>query len=236
MNILLSNDDGFFSQGLTILTQILKKLGHEIFICAPDKERSCSGHGFSLNKEIVVKSIGHRIFSCSGLPADSVHLAFREIFKDIRFDLMVAGINAGANLGQDIFYSGTVAAAREAAFFGTPSIAISLCVHKLDDVFYYENGEYFFEKYFSAKQNFNFGEILNVNIPNIPKAQINGIQVADLSFRQYSNNIKVLNGNNYNETSYFIQGDYQGYKSFNTMTDSKAVENGFISETKIKIF
>jgi 5'-nucleotidase len=122
--ILLTNDDGIEAEGLRILEESLAGLG-EIVVLAPDRERSAVSHGLTIHSPLAVRQIRPNFFSLDGTPADCVAYALRYILADRTPDLVVSGINHGANLGDDIMYSGTVAAAREAAHRGIPAIAIS---------------------------------------------------------------------------------------------------------------
>ncbi len=127
MKILLTNDDGVRADGLAMLASRLGDLG-EVFVVAPDRERSAVGHAFTLHEPLRVEKLGTRVYSVSGTPADCVYLGLLELCRDA--DLVLSGINHGYNLGADIFYSGTVAGAIEAALRGVPSIAVSMGVGK----------------------------------------------------------------------------------------------------------
>jgi len=123
--ILVSNDDGYFSQGLQALVDAVSPLG-EVWVVAPDREQSAASHAISLHRPLRIKEIRERWFAVDGTPTDSAYLAINHLLKDDRPQLMVSGINHGANLADDVTYSGTVAAAMEAALLGVPSIAFSL--------------------------------------------------------------------------------------------------------------
>src|SRR5687767_6812074 len=112
MRILLSNDDGVYAKGIHVLAKELKKLG-DVWTVAPVQEQSTKGHSLTLHKPLRVEEMGPKIFGVTGTPADCVSLGFGELLPKLP-DIVVSGINRGANLGQDIFYSGTVSAAREA--------------------------------------------------------------------------------------------------------------------------
>ncbi|OJH37056.1 5'/3'-nucleotidase SurE [Cystobacter ferrugineus] len=123
--ILVCNDDGYFSEGLRALVDAVSPLG-EVWVVAPDREQSAASHAISLWRPLRLTQIRERWFSVDGTPADSAYLAIHHLLKDDRPKIMVSGINHGANLADDVNYSGTVAAAREAALLGIPSIAFSL--------------------------------------------------------------------------------------------------------------
>ena len=123
--ILVSNDDGYFSDGLKALVEAVSPLG-EVWVVAPDREQSAASHAISLHRPLRIKEIRERWFAVDGTPTDSAYLAINHLLKDDRPQLMVSGINHGANLADDVTYSGTVAAAMEGALLGVPSIAFSL--------------------------------------------------------------------------------------------------------------
>ena len=137
MKILISNDDGVHADGIHFLNEELKKSFNTLVI-APHRERSSCGHGISLGEPLRVEKVKDSVFNCSGLPADCVLVGVGQLMKDDLPDIVISGINHGANLGQDRFYSGTIAAAREGAFRGFPSIAISLVTQSIKDVEHFE--------------------------------------------------------------------------------------------------
>ena len=123
MKILVSNDDGIYSPGIQMLAKRLTQLG-TVYVIAPDRERSAAGHSLTLDRPLLVEEIKERMFSVNGTPTDCVHMAISGLF-DFEHDMVVSGINHGPNMGEDVFYSGTVAAAMEGYLFGVPSIAFS---------------------------------------------------------------------------------------------------------------
>lgn len=123
--ILVSNDDGYFSQGLQALVDAVTPLG-EVWVVAPDREQSAASHAISLHRPLRIQQIRERWFAVDGTPTDSAYLAINHLLKDDRPTIMVSGINHGANLADDVTYSGTVAAAMEGALLGVPAIAFSL--------------------------------------------------------------------------------------------------------------
>jgi 5'-nucleotidase len=127
--ILVSNDDGVAAEGLAALADAMAPLG-EVWVVAPDREQSAASHALSLSRPLRVKKLKPRWFSVDGTPSDCSYLAINHLMKDVRPDLMVSGINHGANLADDVTYSGTVAAAMEASLLGVPAIAFSLVRHR----------------------------------------------------------------------------------------------------------
>lgn len=123
--ILLTNDDGYFSDGLQTLYKALTKQ-HEVYIVAPDREQSASSHSLTLNRPLRIHKINDHTYACDGTPTDCVMLALHRLFKKRPPDMVLSGINHGANMGDDIIYSGTVAAAIEGSICGIQSIAVSM--------------------------------------------------------------------------------------------------------------
>src|SRR3990167_7208250 len=128
-NILVTNDDGILSPGIQALAESLKRLG-KVTVVAPSQERSTTGHSLTLHKPIRLEQLKPGYYAINGTPADCVYLAIKKLFRNKTLDLVVSGINRGPNLGNDIHYSGTVAAAREATFLKIPSMAISLDISR----------------------------------------------------------------------------------------------------------
>ncbi len=126
MNILLTNDDGIESMGVNAIYQLFSPM-HNIYIFAPDSEKSGSSHSLTLNRPIKVKQIDKNRYKVFGTPVDCIIAANQILFKKINFDLVISGLNRGQNLGEDIFYSGTFGAAHEAMLFGKHAIATSIC-------------------------------------------------------------------------------------------------------------
>ena len=124
--ILLANDDGIQAPGLRALAQSLAALG-EVWVVAPDRERSATSHSISLNQPLRLRQVGEREFSVDGTPTDCVYLGLHHVLP-APADIVVSGINDGPNLGNDVLYSGTVSAAMEGALFGYSALAVSLCL------------------------------------------------------------------------------------------------------------
>lgn len=183
MNILITNDDGIYAEGIYALCESLKKIG-KVTVVAPDTERSAVGHAITLTDPLRVKKVflNGKFFgyATSGTPADCVKLAIRAIMKK-KPDLVVSGINLGPNVGYSVLYSGTVSGATEGAILGIPSFAVSLTT--------FTNPDYSFAAEFSRNlakkilryKNFPKGILLNVNIPAVPKSKIKGVRVVKQS-------------------------------------------------------
>lgn len=183
MRMLLSNDDGIDAPGLAALREALEPLG-EVWTVAPDTERSAQSHALTLHKPLRVKRLGERRFSVSGTPADCVYSALHHVL-DAPPDVVISGINRGANLGNDVWYSGTVAAAREATLHGVPAIAISLVLDEEGKAPLWHVVPDLARRVVSAvaAHGLNPGVMLNVNVPNRP--DVLGLRVARLGARRY---------------------------------------------------
>ncbi|MDR2521937.1 MAG: 5'/3'-nucleotidase SurE, partial [Spirochaetaceae bacterium] len=129
MRILATNDDGYTCAGIIALVRALREAGHEVSIVAPDRERSCASHAMTLSGPVSIKQVQPYTWKCTGTPADCAFIGVSDVFE-WEPDIVVSGINAGANLGVDVIFSGTVAAARQATMHGVRAIAFSLCGHR----------------------------------------------------------------------------------------------------------
>ncbi|HEX8579154.1 MAG TPA: 5'/3'-nucleotidase SurE, partial [Allosphingosinicella sp.] len=130
MRILLTNDDGVNARGLKVLEAIARRFSDDVWIVAPTDEQSGAGHSLTLTRPVRLRKLGERRFCVTGTPTDAVMMGLAEIMKDAAPDLVLSGVNRGANLGEDVTYSGTVSAAMEGALAGIPSIALSQAYSK----------------------------------------------------------------------------------------------------------
>ena len=180
MKILVSNDDGFQAPGISVLANQLSTIG-EVTVVAPDRNRSGASNSLTLDMPLRVQQAENGFYYLNGTPTDCVHLAITGLLED-EPDMVVAGINAGANLGDDVLYSGTVAAATEGRFMGLPAIAVSLVGH---DCRYYETAAQvvleLIEKI--SHKGLQADTLLNVNVPDIPYEELDGIEVTRLGNR-----------------------------------------------------
>ncbi len=180
MKILVSNDDGVYAPGLAILAEALAEIA-DIDVVAPDRNRSGASNSLTLTNPLRVKKLENGFISVEGTPTDCVHIALTGLL-DTQPDMVIAGINAGANLGDDVLYSGTVAAATEGRFLGLPAIAMSLVGNALK---HYETAAVIARKLVQrvSKQSLPAQTILNVNVPDVPFSQIQGWDVTRLGTR-----------------------------------------------------
>ncbi|MBE0491647.1 MAG: 5'/3'-nucleotidase SurE [Sulfurospirillum sp.] len=241
--ILITNDDGFESDGLKALVEALQPLG-QITVVAPTTEKSACGHSLTLTKPLRFVQIADDFFKLDdGTPSDCIYLALHALFaKDKLPDLVVSGINKGANLGEDITYSGTASAAMEAVLQNIPAMAISQVYTdggtSLSQYGYALAKEH---AYAIAKKildgNFPLEErrFLNINIPACTKATCKGIKITHAGYRLYGNDAH-LHRNPRGEEHYWIGTHPLHYKpSLNATCDLCAIDDNFVSISPIKL-
>jgi len=194
MKILLTNDDGIYSEGIQILKKQLDNIG-EVTVIAPDRERSTIGHAMTLRKPLKMRKVkingNFWGYSLDGTPADCVIIGILEIMKNEKIDLIVSGINRGPNLGDDIFYSGTVSAAVEGAMRNVPSLAVSIA--GFED-FKFKSAALFTKKIASnlMKNILPSNLVLNINFPNIDYEEIKGVEITRHGKRVYQDEVKII--------------------------------------------
>ncbi len=240
MRILLCNDDGIQAHGLWVLYKILKNLG-TVIVVAPTEEKSTTGHSLTLHKPLRViqyPRLGKNFYGVTGSPADCVNLGVRELMKQ-KPDWIVSGINRGANLGQDVYYSGTVSAAREAAMMGFRAMAISLVVDfkkpKPETELHFETAAKLSRK---LVQQFNdvklpYGTVLNLNVPDVREKDVKGLRLAFQGFRHYSGGIwkrRDHRGKDY----FWVGGTYSGFKN-EKGTDCYDTNRGYATLTPLEM-
>lgn len=194
MKILISNDDGIFARGIRVLAEeIARDSENEVYVVAPDRERSATGHALTLHKPLRVEEVDFPgkvkgAWWTTGTPSDCVKFAVGHLVP-APVDLVLSGINSGPNLGGEILYSGTVSAAMEGAFLDIPSIAISLGSngHR-----HYETAAAFLAKVIKILPASGLGKklFLNINVPNLPADKIAGVRVSKLGVRAYNDHFE----------------------------------------------
>ncbi|MGX2955813.1 5'/3'-nucleotidase SurE [Ursidibacter arcticus] len=238
MNILLSNDDGINAVGIQTLAKILRSAGHNVTVVAPDRNRSAASSCLTLVDPLRVHRFDNGDYSViAGTPADCVHLALNGLL-DTPFDLVVSGINHGANLGDDVVYSGTVAAALEGRHLPLASIAVSLVGHKDTN---YLTGKCHFETAAQVvldllpkikQDNIPTNQVLNVNVPNIPYAELKGMLATRLGDRSPAAEI-IKQQDPRGANIYWIGASGKPIDE-SEGTDFYAIKNGYVSITPIQ--
>ena len=237
MNILLTNDDGIYAKGIWALHDAFTKLGHKVIMVAPKAEKSAQSHAITTREPLRLEKLEENVYSVSGTPADCVIIAFEHVLKDFltknEIDLVVSGINDGQNLGDDVFYSGTVAAAVEASFFRQKAVAISIT--SFVDRIYDTAVQVLTRLIDQGLMDFmGYREIININVPNIPFEDIQGVVVSQAGFRRYQNSIHPgidHRGNNY----FWLGGDKPIIDVSELDIDYYAIKENKVSITPLKI-
>ncbi len=226
--ILITNDDGFHSEGLNVLENTLKKLG-EVIVVAPDKERSAVSFSLTLHRPLRIAELRKNFFIVDGTPADCINIALKELMKEMP-DLVVSGINLGPNLGDDTLFSGTVSAAIQAVLFGIPSIAISTI--SKDGKFYLEDSAKIVLSLseWVLKNGLPDGIVLSVNVPPPP---VLGVKLTSLGKKRYSPDI--IERTDPRGKRYFWIGNGNPVLEGSEDTDVGAIRNNYISITPIHL-
>ena len=230
MRILLSNDDGYFSPGLECLARALSQVA-EITVVAPERDRSGASNSLTLDRPLSLKRAANGYYHVNGTPTDCVHLAVTGMLDELP-DMVVSGINHGANMGDDTIYSGTVAAATEGFLLGVPSVAVSLCS---------KEGAHFETAAQVAldvvqmimRQKVSEPLLLNVNVPDVPYAELRGTVVTRLGKRHKAESV-VRTVTPRNETVFWV-GAAGAAQDAGEGTDFYAVANHQVSITPLQI-
>jgi len=228
MRILLSNDDGYRAPGLLCLWRTLSKQW-EVTVAAPDRDRSGASNSLTLRNPLRAERRENGFIVIEGTPTDCVHLALTGLLE-VEPDLVVSGINAGGNLGDDVLYSGTVAAALEGRHLGLPAIAVSLVGR---DPHCYESAAAVVERLLGALEPGSIppGTVLNVNVPDLPLDRIEGVRVTRLGHRHRSRPA-VRDRDPAGEPIYWF-GEAGSARDNAPDTDFHAVDEGFVSVTPL---
>ena len=237
MKILLSNDDGFIAPGINLLKEALDKQDGvaDILAVAPDRDRSGASNSLTLDVPLRVTRRGDRLYSVNGTPTDCVHLALTGLCE-IEPDIVISGINAGANMGDDVIYSGTVAAAMEGRNLGLPAIAVSMASYKPA---HYQSGVNAIIALLKQLPSLKLetsnasSTILNVNVPDLPWDQIKGFQATRLGKRHKAE--PVIKTQDPRGDEIFWVGPVGEEADAGQGTDFHAIQQNRISVTPIHI-
>ncbi len=238
MKILLTNDDGIHAPGLEVLEDITRELAGEVWVCAPSEEQSGAGHSLTLHHPVRLQEHGDRRYAVTGTPTDAVNLALRKLFADGLPDLVISGVNAGENLGDDITYSGTISAAMEAALAGVPAIALSQSMRPRG------GGE---QHGFAATNGWAarvLGPLIrvpmarrtlvNVNFPALAADDVRGVRVVRQGFHDYSRG-SLVEGTDPRGRRYYWFGLEDMEHTLDHGTDLEAVADGFVAITPLQL-
>jgi 5'-nucleotidase len=230
MHILLSNDDGYFAPGLAALAAAIGAIA-EVTVVAPERDRSGASNSLTLDRPLSVRRAANGFFYVNGTPTDCVHLAVTGLLEKMP-DIVISGVNHGANMGDDTIYSGTVAAATEGYLLGIPSMAVSLVA---------SGGDHFASAARIAvglaerlmRQPLDQPVLMNVNVPDLPFADLRPVQVTRLGKRHKAEPV-VRAANPRGETVYWV-GAAGGAQDAGEGTDFHAVANGAVSVTPLQV-
>jgi len=230
MKILVSNDDGYLATGINALTAALSEVA-DVVVVAPDRNRSAASNSLTLSTPLRVEQYGENRYKVDGTPSDCVHLALTG-FLDYEPDLVVSGINHGANLGDDVIYSGTVAAAMEGRFLGLPTIAVSLVGHNLT---HFDTAARVATSLVRKldRSSLSSDTVLNVNVPDVPFEALKGLRAARLGFRHKAEQV-VRDKDPYGRPIYWVGPAGRGQDA-GEGTDFHAIELGFVSVTPLRV-
>lgn len=235
MNILVANDDGIQARGIKELVKALSQVA-SVYVCAPESQRSASGHGITVSKPITVEETefenAEYALKISGTPADCVKIGKRFLEqKGIEVDMVFSGINHGGNLGSDTLYSGTVSAAIEGSLLGVPSAAVSVNSHEAEHFEY--ACELAVEAVKKAYGKMDAKTILNINTPNLPKEEIKGLRFTTLGPREYKE-VFVPTETEDGRQGYMYTGDPVVYENLPETIDVIADQDGYASITPLQ--
>jgi 5'-nucleotidase len=232
VKILLSNDDGYQAPGLAALVDAVRSLG-SVTVVAPDRNRSGASNSLTLDTPIRAQRYGDDAYYCNGTPTDCVHLAISGLF-DFDHDIVVSGVNDGANLGDDTLYSGTVAAAVEGRFLGLPAIAVSLCVESGSPRNFSSAARIAAQLVTRIVNNPLQGPmILNVNVPDLPDGEIKGVKITRLGNRHRAE--RAIRAQDPRGRDVYWVGSAGEQQDAGPGTDFHAIAAGYVSITPLQI-
>jgi len=229
MKILLTNDDGYEAAGINSLFKILGR-SHDVWMIAPDSERSACSNAITIGRDLAIKQHGKKIFSVTGFPADCVNIA---VNGDIvpKADLVISGINHGPNLGDDLFFSGTVAGARTAYIFGTPGIAISMDSYHRVSGHFDEASEFLLEFVEGMGQIGNIF-LTNINYSDLPRNKIKGVKETFAGKRIYNDS---WTRKHHDDSHIMMSMSGEIHSVHLEGSDANALREGYISITPLTV-
>jgi len=237
VRILLTNDDGYHAPGMAVLEAIARELSDDIWVCAPAEEQSGAGHSLTLSRPVRIRQHEERRWSCSGTPTDSVMMAIGKLMPE-KPDLILSGVNRGANLGDDITYSGTVSAAIEGALAGIPSIALSQVYAKegMGDSVPFEAAATWGSKVLRPLLDMEMAPrtLININFPAIPAEEVRGIRVTRQGFHDYGRG-SIVEGTDPRGYLYYWFGLHGIEHSLGHDSDLEAIDDNYISVTPLQL-
>lgn len=238
MRILLTNDDGVSATGLKLLEEIARRFSDDVWVVAPAEEQSGTGHSLTLTRPIRLRRLGEKRFAVAGTPTDSVLMALFHVMEGQRPDVILSGINRGANLGEDVTYSGTVSATMEGALAGVPSIALSQSYSRegLGDNVPFAAAEAWAERVLNPLLDKPMvpGTLVNVNFPSLAPDEVRGVRVVRQGIRDYGRT-KIIQRTDPRGYPYYWFGLGPMVETPGHATDLEAIADGFVSVTPLHL-
>jgi 5'-nucleotidase len=238
MRILLTNDDGVNATGLRVLERIARTFSDDVWIVAPTEEQSGTGHSLTLTRPVRLRELGERRFCVTGTPTDSVMMAIAHVMKDHRPDLILSGVNRGANLGEDVTYSGTVSAAMEGALAGIPSIALSQSYPRegMGDTVPFAAAEAWAVQVLRPllASPMEPRTLVNINFPALPPERVQGVRVVQQGLRDYGR-LRIVERTDPRGYQYFWFGLGPMVETPGHSTDLEAVADGYVAVTPLHL-
>ncbi len=238
MRILLTNDDGVNATGLKVLEKIARSFSDDVWIVAPAEEQSGAGHSLTLTQPVRLRKLGDRRYCVTGTPTDSVMMAIAHVMKDHRPDLILSGVNRGANLGEDVTYSGTVSAAMEGALAGIPSVALSQSYARqgMGDAVPFAASEAWAEEVLRPLLAAPVAPrtLININFPALAPDRVKGIRVTQQGLRDYGR-LRIVERTDPRGYSYFWFGLGPMIETPGHSTDLEAIADGYVAVTPLHL-
>ena len=238
MRILLTNDDGINAPGFAVLERIAATLSDDVWAVAPSEEQSGTGHSLTLTRPIRMRRVNDKRFAVSGTPTDAVMMALAHIMKDSPPDLILSGVNRGANLAEDVTYSGTVSAAMEGALAGIRSVALSQVYSRegMGDTVPFAAAEAWAARVLAPliEAPFEATTLINVNFPALAPAEVKGVRVCRQGFRDYGR-LRIVERKDPRGYRYFWFGLAPTIETPGHSTDLETVAVGYIAVTPLHL-
>ena len=238
MRILITNDDGYHAPGIAVLEEIARAFSDDVWVVAPADEQSGAGHSLTLTRPLRVRKFGDKRYAVSGTPTDAVMMALARLMKDSPPDLILSGVNRGANLGEDVTYSGTVSAAMEGALAGVRSIALSQVYSRegMGEAVPFAAARAWGERVLRPLLDLEWAPrtLVNINFPAVAPEAVKGVHVVDQGFRDYGRLMIVPNRDPRGfEYFWFALGPTEEAPA--PHTDLDAVAQGYIAVTPLHL-
>jgi 5'-nucleotidase len=238
MRVLLSNDDGINAPGFAVLEEIAAAISDDIWVVAPAEEQSGAGHSLTLTQPLRLRQLGEKRYSVTGTPTDAVMMGINLVMKDNPPDLLLSGVNRGANLAEDVTYSGTVSAAMEGALAGVPSIALSqsYAVEAMGNDVPFSVAEAWGGKVLQPLLDYRFPPrtLININFPARPADQVKGIRTVTQGMRDYGR-LKIVENKDPRGFPYYWFGLGPMVGTPEHSTDLEAITDGYIAVTPLHL-